>query len=224
MFCYVLRMSESEAKASAEPKPKSFLHRQVSGCGCLLVSLFLFGLFVSWAFYQNSQTLVRMREKQSQRRTVALSNAIVQFDADYDRLPIPSGPSPQGGDRDTDTSPAHGFTSILLGQETLRGERQNLRNLDYTEGMQIAKRRQGGDYPWANGIIVDASTAAYGVVDNHGKAYRVRLDTNHDMKLANPDPAGASAGKAELGKRVLVWGAGKDGKWDTWDDNPKSWE
>ena len=149
----------------------------------------------------------------------ALAEAITRFDADYHKLPVPSGPAPQGGDRDTDSAPSHSFIAILSGKEDPSAEAQNPKHTDYLEGILPAKKSRGRDYGWANGLISDPATGAYGVVDSYGKPYRIRLDTNHDETLTNPNPQQAAEGSPTRKPRVLVWSAGIDGAWNTWDDN-----
>jgi hypothetical protein len=160
-----------------------------------------------------------------------LVNAINQFRSDYQKLPVPSGPTPQGGDRDTDSGLSHSFISILGGHEDRSPMAQNQKHTDYLEDIKPALKAgkpgnpsPGGDYGWVNGLISDPATGAYGVVDYKGKPYRIRLDTNHDETLNNPNPEQAAAGRPTLKARVLVWSAGKDGDWNTWDDNLMSWD
>jgi len=152
---------------------------------------------------------------------IALANGIKQFETDYHKLPSPSGPTPQAGDRDTDSAPSHSFIAILSGKEDPSPEAQNQRHTDYLEGIKPAKtpRKPGADYGWVDGLISAPATGAYGVVDSYGKPYRIRLDTNHDDTLINPNPQEAAAGRPTLNARVLVWSAGQDGDWNTWDDN-----
>jgi hypothetical protein len=147
-------------------------------------------------------------------------SVLFRFDADYHKLPVPSGPAPQGGDRDTDSAPFHSFIAILSCKEDPSAEAQNPKHTDYLEGILPAKKSRGRDDGWANGLISDPATGAYGVVDSYGKPYRIRLDTNHDETLTNPNPQQAAEGRPTLKARVLVWSAGKDGDWNTWDDNP----
>ena len=198
--------------------------RLPKGCGFLLAVAGVLIFLVVGAYYYQFQIVEGVRKRVEPAAAVAISNAVQQFRADYDRLPLPSGPLPAGGDRDTDTSPAHGFVAVLLGKEWRMGDHQNMRNTNYVEGTKPAKPKPGGDYPWKDGLIFDATTGAYGVVDYQGKPYRLRLDTNSDKQLANPNPDEVVKGRPTLSKQVIVWGAGKDGKWETWDDNPKSWD
>jgi len=185
--------------------------------GCLLVSL---------SIYKRRFLPEAVGKKLSAIMALDLANAIRQFGADNHKLPLPSGPAPQGGDRDTDSAPSHSFIAILGRDEDPSAEAQNQKHTDYLEGIKPAKRsrKPAGDYGWVDGRISDPATGAYGVVDCYGKPYRIRLDTNHDETLTNPNPQQAAGGRPTLKARVLVWSAGKDGDWNTWDDNLMSWD
>ncbi len=174
----------------------------------------------------------RVRQKGSTMMARALAEAIKKFETDYHELPGPYGPVPpvpQGSDQDTDSAPSHNFITIITilgGKEELTTGAQNQKHFDYIEGIKPAKKKSkpGGDYGWGDGLISDPATGAYGVVDYKGKPYRIRLDTNQDETLINPNPDQAAAGRPTLKTRVLVWSAGKDGDWNTWDDNLMSWD
>lgn len=61
-------------------------------------------------------------------------------------------------------------------------------------------------------------------MDAWGGYYRVRFDSNYDGEMLNPNEDEVGEGRMKLPNRVIIWSAGKDGKWDTWDDNIKSWD
>ena len=63
----------------------------------------------------------------------------------------------------------------------------------------------------------------YEIVDGWGNYFKMKLDTNYDQKLDNPNADEIAQGRGSLTKRVLVWSAGPDGKAETWEDNPRSW-
>jgi hypothetical protein len=155
---------------------------------------------------------------------VSIANAIESFNGDYNRTPLPSGPPPAGGDRETDSSPSHGFIAMLIGLEGPISNPQNPRKTDYLDGIKPAKANPPGDPPWRNGLITDSKTGAYGIVDAYGNYYRIRLDTNGDKEITNPHPEQAAEGRRTMRKQVIVWSAGKDRDWNTWDDNPMSWD
>ena len=213
-------LAERDAKSGKTRKSR----RLPEGCGCCI---WLFAGACVWglvSLYGVNAHVDELRQNESRNMSRKISNAVEQFYADYSRLPLPSGPPPQGGDRDTDTSTTHGFAAILLAKEAESGERQNTHRTNYLEGIWPARGKTTDESPWRNGAINDPLTGACGIVDSYGKPFRIRLDTNGDQQVANPDPDQAAEGRLMLPKRVIVWGAGKDGKWETWDDNPKSWE
>jgi hypothetical protein len=156
----------------------------------------------------------------------AIANGIEQFRADYHTLPLPSVPSPPSSDTDTDTSPAHPFIGILRGKEPERETRQNPRSIDFIEGIKQAKKSPPKEVPMIRktGLYLDESTGHYGIVDPWGTPFRIRLDTNNDKMVLNPNADQVSDGRTAMPKHVLVWSAGKDRNWDTWDDNPMSWD
>ena len=217
-------MSDESPPLVAEGAAKTGKERRLPrGCGILLALAGNLAVLFLVAGYYQYKIIQGVTNKQKQSTAFAIADAVQQFYADYKRLPLPSGPIPTNGDRDTDTSSAHGFVAVLLGKEASTGENQNQRNTNYAEGLRAAKPQPGGDYPWVRGVIYETTHACFGIVDNYGKPFRVRFDTNGDKVISNPNPAGVAAGRPTLSEQVVVWGAGKDGKWDTWDDNPKSW-
>jgi len=54
--------------------------------------------------------------------------------------------------------------------------------------------------------------------DPWGNLFRVIVDANGDKQTENP-----SASSGILPESILVWSAGPDGDFDTWQDNVKTW-
>ena len=54
--------------------------------------------------------------------------------------------------------------------------------------------------------------------DPWGNFYRVRFDSNGDGEIENPEAPGTF-----LPESILIWSAGKDGNFETWEDNVKTW-
>lgn len=146
-----------------------------------------------------------------------LANALEQYFTEFGRLLQPDGPIPEGADRDTDTAPSHGFVARLMGKNHERG-------VDFLDGFRPAQPAPETEWGWKKGLITGDGKGPFGVVDSAGHPFRIRLDTNGDHTLANPNPERSAHGKSILRKRVLVWSAGRDGDWSTWDDNVCSWE
>ncbi|MDB6134721.1 MAG: hypothetical protein JWM59_2964 [Verrucomicrobiales bacterium] len=163
-----------------------------------------------------------------------IANAITQYSADYNRLPRPASVSANAGadhDADTDTSAAEGLIRILTGKEEV-GEAatvQNSRKTNYLEGMKAAKTRTGirkaevaGSDKWVSGLVIEEGSPE--AVDGWGNYFLIRLDSNNDGEVANPNTDEVADGRLKLAHRAIVWSAGKDGKWETWGDNLKSWD
>ncbi|MDB6134719.1 MAG: hypothetical protein JWM59_2962 [Verrucomicrobiales bacterium] len=193
----------------------------------LLLLLILVGLFVMPFFLNRRQP----DRKSSDSRVLGkgIADAITQYYGDYNRLPRPASAT-AGKDADTDTSTAEGMIRILTGKEP--GESvtvQNSRKTNYLEGMKAAKARTGvrqaeakGSDKWVSGLVMDEGTLE--AVDGWGGYYRIRMDSNYDGEMVNPNTKEVGEGRQKLPNRVIIWGAGKDGKWETWDDNVKSWD
>ena len=216
-------MNEPDVAPSIEGK-KVTPPLPASGCGCILFLAAMLALIIGINLYQFLQIPQKVEQKANQALCSMVGEAVEQFHKKNSRLPLPSGPPPQGGDRDTDTATTHGFIAVLLGHETEGGSPQNPNRTNFLEWIKPAKPKPSDESPWRSGIVDDPVKGAYGIVDSYGKPFRIRLDANGDKQVANPDPDEVAEGRPTLSKRVIVWGAGKDGKWETWDDNPKSWE
>ena len=224
-------MSDTAPPPATDALPrKSILHRPLSGGNCLGILLGIFGLIMAlmiFAFYMHSRAPDRERASESRTMARTIANALGQFQADYHKPPLPSCPRLPGADCDTDTSPTHGFTDILAGKEGEATDRQNKRKADYFEGIKPAKKAIPKDTStvWKNGIYLDETTSNYGVMDAWGSPFRIRIDTNKDAEIANPNPDQTASGRPVIpNKSAIVWSAGKDGDWTTWDDNLVSWD
>lgn len=158
----------------------------------------------------------------------SIANAVTLYYADYNRLPK-SANSTQGDDTETDTSGPEGIIKVLLGKEGEGTSLQNSRNTNYLEGIKAAKNRSGkrpaespGSDKWINGLVMEEGN--YEVVDGWGNYYKMKLDSNYDNEMENPNTVEVGQGREKLPNKVIIWSPGKDGKMDTWEDNVKSWD
>ncbi len=145
----------------------------------------------------------------SQKVCIECAAAINSFSADYGHLPISPGTADWEGTMDDP-----GLLSALAASS--KDPTNNPRHLNYLEGMQQAK--SNGGHP-INGIDYEADAENPKLYDPWGHAYRVRLDVDGDEELSNP------AGQPPIirGKKAIIWSAGPDGDFHTWEDNPRSW-
>jgi hypothetical protein len=61
-------------------------------------------------------------------------------------------------------------------------------------------------------------------MDAWGSPFQIRIDSNYDNELDNPNTEDRGVGRSQLRKRVLIWSAGKDRDPSTWKDNVGSWD
>ena len=77
--------------------------------------------------------------------------------------------------------------------------------------------KPAGNGKFRKGIKLDADDAGE-LWDPWGNYYRVRYESNYDNQVENPEVPGTS-----LPESILIWSAGEDGKFETWQDNVKTW-
>ncbi|MDB6069101.1 MAG: xcpT 2 [Verrucomicrobiales bacterium] len=175
-----------------------------------------------------SRIVEGVRKKEASIMAMAVSNAVEQFYADYNRLPK-SVSAADGTDSETTTEAGEGIVKVLKGMEGEAEALQNTRNTDYVEGIKPAKAAPkgkvaaaGGSDKWVNGIVSQDDT--WEIVDPWGNYYKMKLDSDYSKDLENPNIDQIAEGRPKIIKRVIVWSPGKDGKEETWEDNPMSWE
>jgi hypothetical protein len=71
-----------------------------------------------------------------------------------------------------------------------------------------------------SGLHTDPVTGAFKFLDPWGNPYKIRIDTNGDAKLDDPELGGTNVIRHVP---VIQWSAGPDGDFGTWHDNIKSW-
>jgi hypothetical protein len=137
-----------------------------------------------------------------------LKNAISAFFVEYREYPLRSP------DLDITADTRRELMDILLGAENEQGKSKNPRGIAfYTD--KAAKPMENGRFQ--KGIRLEADGGGE-LWDSWGNHYRVRMDTNFDNQTESPEAPGTL-----LPESILVWSAGKDGKFETWKDNVKSW-
>jgi len=109
----------------------------------------------------------------------------------------------------------HALMDVLFGSDAQKAPSgRNPRGIAFYTDKKAGRM---GDGRFRKGVTVDA-TAAGELWDPWGNHYRVRLDTNGDGKIENPEATGK-----RIIESILVWSAGPDGDFETWKDNVKSW-
>ncbi|MES2705437.1 MAG: prepilin-type N-terminal cleavage/methylation domain-containing protein [Verrucomicrobiota bacterium] len=194
----------------------------------LLTVISIVAILAAAAFGAYGKIVENAKRTDSRVLGKGIADAVTQYYGDYNRLPKPTSAS-AGEDSSTDTSGAEGMIKILTGKEGDSDTQQNSRKINYLEGMKAAKARTGlrtgeaaGSDKWVGGLVIEEGNTE--AVDGWGNYYQMRLDSNYDGEMENPNLDEVGDGRQKLPNRVIIWSSGKDGKEDTWEDNVKSWD
>jgi hypothetical protein len=138
-----------------------------------------------------------------------LKNSISAYFTEYRNYPV------FAPDKDGTVESGCALMDILLGSDTQKepGGRNPRGIAFYTD--KAAKPIDEGRF--RRGVTLDENGGGE-LWDAWGNHYRVRLDTNGDGKVENPEAPGT-----QLPESILIWSAGPDGDFETWKDNVKSW-
>ncbi len=140
-----------------------------------------------------------------------LKNAIQAYHTEFQRYPL------EGFEWQLSSTSEGSLMSILQGTISGQLEMQNPRRIVFYGGKR-AKVRNGKPH---SGTTVNRDGTS-GLWDAWGNPYRVRLDFDQDLRIDNPDP-NPNIGGSQLPESILVWSAGPDGDFSTWEDNVKTW-
>jgi hypothetical protein len=132
--------------------------------------------------------------------------AVKAYQTEYSRLPALESPPPtedNGKGYDTGSEKGRGIIKVLTGED----ESKNPRKVPFYEP-PIARKGRGGYTP-ENGLVDIWGT----------KGYIMILDYDGNGEISDPEHPGTT-----ISAGVIVYSAGPDGDYNTWDDNIKSWE
>ena len=169
------------------------------------VSIVVLIVLASIGVAAGQKVLVKARTLQAKAAMQGLAIAVKGYQTEYRHLPLANDPPPQRDGDAFDTADEKGRTllAVLLAED----EKQNPRQIRFWEPPPSKSR--GGGYD-----------SALGLVDPWGKTgYRVLLDENGDGKIADPEND-----LGEISGAVLIYSAGPDGDFKTWNDNVCSWK
>jgi type II secretory pathway pseudopilin PulG len=122
------------------------------------------------------------RRVQATTDVVNMSNAIIAYESEYGRLPLPSGSS-------GDIEASHPELFAIL---TAKNDDLNPRRLSF---LDVPRAKNG-----KNG-----TNEAGEYLDSWGTAYLIKMDGDYDNEISPPSGSGD---KDEIRKRVLVWSIG----------------
>lgn len=164
------------------------------------------GILVGLLYPATTSALKRAEITHAENTVYNLKHAIAAFHVEYGNYPLL--------DSDPDlTMTDHALMDIVLGSD--KQNRNPRRIAFYTD--QAAKAMGGGRF--RQGVTLDAFGGGE-LWDPWGNFYRVRFDTDGNRRVENPDPAGPAN---FLPESIILWSAGPDGDFDTWEDNITSW-
>ena len=168
--------------------------------GCLLIVLA--GSFFGFAFWRSQKTF-----KDDLTTATHLKNAIESYILEYRKAPWTIGIQQSDVEFSSDLE----FMNCVSGGE---GESAAIQN---PQGIVFFYRYPGSRDRRAYMRDAELQLLANDLRDSYGKHYQIRIDANGDGKVANPTT------KELIEEQVLIWSAGKDGNFETWQDNVASW-
>lgn len=176
----------------------------VIGLVLVLVAIVVVGLAVLGIFGGRS-VIGKARDLQARAVMKGLEIAITSYVTEYSHLPVVSNPAPPNDGEARDTSEESGkvIMAVLLAND----QTQNPRSIRFFDPPPA--KSTGAGYSNSTGLI-----------DPWGKGgYRILLDDNGDGTI--PDPENRLG---NLSGSVLIYSAGADGDFSTWEDNVCSWK
>jgi prepilin-type N-terminal cleavage/methylation domain-containing protein len=185
----------------------------------LLVVVSIIALLAGGSVAAYGKVMNSVKKTASQKVCVEIASAVSSYFADYEKFPT-----------DTTTTSADiiiddtGSDGLFLGILNATGETQyNPRHIKYIDGMKQARFVNG---QYVDGINFEGNEGAPTLTDPWGLGYKVIMDGDYDGKIDNPELDGSGAvnpPQSVRGKKCIIYGAGPDGNFQTWSDNPKSW-
>lgn len=197
----------SGPKQTAARKPKLPLGCTIAlfAVGAFVVVFIAVGILSSLMFPAFTGARIRVLETRAENDCYNLRNAVVAYFTEYRKYPF-----------DGDGNDAWEQTDLSLAGTLLAvsGAYRNPRGIPFYTGRPAA---EGGYSGMRNGVDMDPANPA--IYDPWGTVYRVLVDTDYNNVVEDPSGSGAI-----IKESILVWSAGRDGDFDTWADNIKTWE
>ena len=138
-----------------------------------------------------------------------LKNAIGSYLLEYQKAPGTSGIQQKD---DVEFSSDLEFMKCISGGESETALLHNPRGIVFFYNYPGKRSRQ----TYLRGA--ELQLVAQDLRDSRGGYFQIRMDANGDGKVANPITNELSE------EAILVWSAGKDGKFETWRDNVITWD
>ena len=185
----------------------------------LLVVVAIIALLAGGSVAAYGKVMNMVKKAASQKICVEIAGAVAEFFNTYEKYPLSSAST--NADVIIDDTASDGE---WLGILAARGDvKDNPRKHNFIDGMKQAKFSNG---KYIDGINFEESETAPTLIDPWGLGYKVVMDGDSNGEIDNPELDGSGATNPPQkvrGKKCLVYGAGPDGNFQTWGDNPKSW-
>ena len=181
----------------------------VTGSVGVFTGIFGLGIIAGLMFPAFSGALGKAEDARAENTAHNLKNALSAYVTEYRSFPVEG----EAGDMTIDSDEA--LMGILLAsdKEASPGGKNVRRIVFYTD--KAAK--PAGEGKFRRGIALDAEGGG-ALWDPWGNHYLIRLDTDNNQRIENPQTPGT-----HLPESIIIWSAGKDGDFETWDDNLKTW-
>jgi len=173
-----------------------------------IVAIAIIGILAGLWFPATQAALEKAERIHAENTAHNIESAILAYYAEYRKFPE------QPDEKRVDLASDHELMDTLLGADQAAEDGSNPRRIAFYTGKQ-AKPTGNGKYRKGLSLEEGGGGALWDPWGNH---YRVRLGDPATNQMENPEKPGIF-----LPHLILVWSAGEDGDFDTWDDNVKSW-
>lgn len=178
-----------------ESKPRLFTVRGVAITVLVLIAVLA---AILWYVPVMMRRTVHPIEREEM---LSIASALKGFQTEYNKLPQLGI---EGEDQYVESK------GLLIETLTAKNDTLNPRRIAFYEYVpRFAPASTGGS---------TVASSDPEVRDPRGNFYRLHFDWNNDGKIGNPKMPGA-----HIRASVIVYAAGPDGNYDTWDDNFTSW-
>lgn len=160
----------------------------------------------------HSGPMQRAEQTHASNTAYNLKNALSAYFTEYRKFPVPEG-EPSNAQLQTD----HALMDVLMGAD-LEGEQGKL-NPRRIAFYSAKRTRPMGNGRYRNGVTLEEGDKG-DLWDAWGNYYRILLDLDGNGQVVNID---SRLEMEHLPETVLVWSAGPDGDFDTWEDNVTTW-
>ncbi len=167
--------------------------------------------FAGLVFFGTKLTLVFFDRRSDQNTMMNLYDSITTYHAENKRYPGLADHQANDIDLQSDYS----LMVLLCPPPEKESQKASPTKSSFFAGKPAVKDPKTGE--WQGGLQLDAPETG-GLFDKRGNPFRIRLDGSGDGMVYSP------LNNQHLPAPLLIWSAGRDGKFETWADNARSWK